>query len=31
MMADYPANQIDDMIMILGQCHGNCAAAKRYA
>jgi len=31
-MADYPLNEIVDMIMILGECHGVYAhAAKLYA
>ncbi|EFN63280.1 hypothetical protein EAG_00184, partial [Camponotus floridanus] len=28
-MADYPPNEIVDMILILGECHNNCAAASR--
>jgi len=31
-MADYPPNEIVDMILVLGECHNNCrAVARRYA
>jgi len=31
-MADYPPNEIIDIIMVLGQCNNNyCLAARQYA